>query len=127
MSTVREFLTDHAHVLGTAGAVLLLGWVLLRLVAEALVWARAWRHARTSAGCTRCGAARVDVVAYPSRTEPAPYCIPCLLDWPEDSPQPPPMVGLRRPVDGVGLFGQAIVMFFAVLTAVVLVAWAVGS
>lgn len=127
MSAVREFLAEHAHLLGLAGAVLLLGWVLLPLVAEVLVWARAWRHARTSPGCTGCGAARVDVVAYPSRTEPVPYCMPCVLDWPQDSPQPPPMVGLRRPVDPVDLMGQAIVMFVAVLSAAVLIIWAVGS
>lgn len=127
MNAVAELWDAHARVLALVAATALLGWVLLRIVGGVLVWVRARRHARAGSGCTGCGNLSVDVVAYPSRTTPAPYCTPCLNAWPEDRPQPPPMVGLYRPVDGVGLAEQVIAGFMAVLAAGLLIVWTIWS
>lgn len=123
---VREFVANHQQVIGVIGAMVFGGLLVRLIVPELITWRRAWRAARYWGRCTDCGEAQVDLTAYPDGVGRAePYCWRCWETWPEDRPVPELAVGLRSPVDPVGLLDVGMRAAVAVLLLVVLVAMAV--
>lgn len=130
--SLREFITAHQQLIGTAGAVLVGGMMLRLILPELIMWRRAWQAARWWSTCIDCGQARPDLVTWPGepgrghwRAEPR--CWRCWETWPEDRPVPELAVGLRSPVDGLDLGWLIVQLSFAAAALVALVAMAIGA